>query len=301
LLSVTTDDPAAPSGSLTLTGVGLSSVLAISPLAIDFGVILAPGAADDVTLTLSNTSAETITLLDGVLSGGSAAAFSVGALAGELAPGASRTVAVGFEGSAAGTYSAQLTIAASEAGLPQVVVPLSARAVSSLLLVAPESLDFGPVEVSMHSDASHVTVTNQSGAAVTIDSLVLADPAFALSGATTPITLAPGHGVELQITFTPSAAGVVDSTLAVHLAGQTLPESVVSLRGEGTAPAAPDAGPHGQDAGPGSPDAGDGLGDAGGGGGCGCRVGHGAQPELGLLGAGLWLGLMWITRRRKRR
>ena len=299
MLSIATDDPAAPAGDLTLAGVGLSHVLAASPLAIDFGVIEAPGAAGNVALTVTNTSAETITLLDGALTGVSSAAFSVGALAGELAPGASRMVAVGFTGSAAGTYTAQLTITAAESGLPQVVVPLSARAVSSLLAVAPESLDFGSLEVGTSSEERTVTVTNQSGASVTIDALVVADTEFAVSGATPPITLAPGTSVEVQVSFTPSAAGLLSSKLEVHISGQTLPEMVVSLRGEGTAPPAPDAGPGEPDAGSGSPDAGTGLGEAGGGG-CGCRVGRGARPEPWFLGAGLWLGFVWMTRRRRR-
>jgi large repetitive protein len=297
-LTISTDAPAAPTGEVTLTGVGLSQLLAASPLEIDFGVIEAPGSGADVSLTISNTGGESLTLLDGTIAGSGAAAFSVEALAGALAPGASRTVAVGFDATVAGSYSAQLTIGVSESGVPDVVVPLTGKAVSSLLAVAPESLDFGTVEVGSSSETKTVTMTNQSGDVLNIVSLDVADAQFAVSGVTTPASLAAGASLDVMVTFTPTAVGAAASELEVHIEGQSEAEALVPLTGEGAAPPTPDAGPGDMvDAGTaGMPDAST-VGTAGGGG-CGCRVGGGGAPRSLVW---VLLGVALLRRRRLRR
>jgi MYXO-CTERM domain-containing protein len=310
-LAITTDAPAAPTADVALAGVGLSQVLAVSPLAIDFGVLEAPGSADAITLTVTNTSAESVTLDDGVLAGASASAFSVTGLAGALAPGASRSAQVGFSAAAAGNYTATLTIAATEPGLPDVVVPLAGKAVSSLVAIAPESLSFGAVELGSSATAQDVTVTNQSGGALTIDSITTTNDDFDVSGVTLPRSLAAGDSLVAQVSFTPSSVGAITGSIEVRIANQAAPEVTGQLSGEGTAVPAPDAGPGTPDAGPGTPDAGPsgadaapGSPDAGpttaGGGGCGCRVGGDQAPGAAWLGGGLLLGLALLTRRRRR-
>ncbi len=305
-LAIGTDDPAAPTADVSLVGLGLSQVLAVSPLAIDFGVIEAPGDGVDVSLQVTNTSSDPVTLLDGTLGGGSASVFSVASLAGVLAPGASRTVAVGFTAASAGDFTAELTIAAAESGVPAVVVPLTAKAVSSLLAVSPESLDFGALVVGETSSSMAVTVTNQSGGSVTVASLSVVDPAFTISGAATPITVVAGDSFTFEVSFTAGAVGVVTSAVQIFLDGQVTAEAVVAVSGEGTAMPGADAGPDAggendaggaADAGPGSPDAG--LGTSGGG--CGCSVGGRSPATSWLFGAGLLFGVVLLGVRRRRR
>lgn len=103
--------------------------------------------------------------------------------------------------------------------------------------VSPLALDFGNVVVAQTSAAQSVTVTNDTGSAVTIDALTLGGPQsgdFGFTVPATPFTLLDGEFATIDVTFTPSALGL--RVAALTIASADIPADVdVDLSGTGTA------------------------------------------------------------------
>ncbi|KAA1425011.1 choice-of-anchor D domain-containing protein [Mumia zhuanghuii] len=99
----------------------------------------------------------------------------------------------------------------------------------------PGSVDVGVVELGSSSDATEVTFTNTSSAAVQVEAPRLEGAAaadFAVDGGTLPRTLAAGESVEVSVEFTPTAAGTRTASLVVPASNGDV---TVPLRGEGVA------------------------------------------------------------------
>ena len=99
------------------------------------------------------------------------------------------------------------------------------------LTVSPGSLSFGSVPVGQ-TQASTVTVQNQGLSAVTLTGMQVADPAFTLAPAATPVTIPAGGTANMTVTFTPTsvknynsqivlASGGGDTKVAVSGAGES--------------------------------------------------------------------------------
>ena len=234
VLNVVSDDSTAPQAQVKLGGVGLSTVLAVSPTHLDFGANKLP-VVDSATktLTLINLSGDALVLNDAVLSGANASDFLFTPVAGTLQPGRSMTVRVNYRTAAAANSTATMSFGAKDPAVPAATVTLSGKAVSKLFAVTPESLDFGAVTAGQSSSPLTVVLSNLGDQAMSVASIQAADPRFVIEGNVTQ--LAPGANASFTVTFKPTASGEASSNAAITLTGASGAEATVALKGTGLA------------------------------------------------------------------
>jgi hypothetical protein len=107
---------------VALSGTGLLAQLTVMPGALAFGSI-AMGAAENLSVTLTNTGSASVTGIAATLGGSGAAAYSLIAPCSSttLAPGQGCTVTVSFTPISAGPETATLTVASSDPNGPAAV------------------------------------------------------------------------------------------------------------------------------------------------------------------------------------
>jgi MYXO-CTERM domain-containing protein len=130
-LVVTSDDPASPAATVTLAGTGVSELLSVSPLSLDFGTVTAPGVAGPKSVVVTNLGGDPLTLVEAAIAGSTPAAFNATSASGILAPGATRSVDVTFSPSAAGDFAATLTIESTDTTVPKATVGLTGKATAA--------------------------------------------------------------------------------------------------------------------------------------------------------------------------
>jgi subtilisin family serine protease len=158
---------------------------------------------------------------------------------GTVPAGGSMDVAVSFNtaGMFGGVYHGSLRVASNDPDEAVVVVPTELTAVGMPdLAAAPASLDFGWQYVGLSRDLT-LEVRNAGSDVLTVTGATLDNPAYALVGATFPITLGNHARTLLTVRFAPTAAcapcaGVL--TLASN--DSDLPETTVPLTGMALVP-----------------------------------------------------------------
>ncbi|MEZ5409249.1 MAG: choice-of-anchor D domain-containing protein [Acidimicrobiales bacterium] len=108
-----------------------------------------------------------------------------------------------------------------------------AAVVTGSALLAPTSVDFGPVYLGATSAAQTVTLTNNATGALDGITVAIAD-GFGRSGGTCGTTLGAGESCTIGVTFSPTASGPATATLAVS-ANVPITGSPVTLTGTGAA------------------------------------------------------------------
>lgn len=127
-LEVHTNDPVNPVTNVALTVEGSTALLTVDPVTLDVGA-QAPGSSVTDTVTLTNTGGDALVLVDGVVSGAGASAWSVSSSAGTLGRGASQTLTVTFSPQVEGVLLAQVTFASSDPTVPAAVLTLTGAGV----------------------------------------------------------------------------------------------------------------------------------------------------------------------------
>ncbi len=138
-------------------------------------------------------------------------------------PGASGTNTVTLTASGGGTSSAATTLT---------VVVLS-------LGLSPESVAFGSVSPGSSATPQPVTVTNNSGAAVTLGTIAATAPFGKSSDTCSGTVLANGASCTVSATFSPSVAGTYNASLNVPVTDPVLVTRTVALSGSSSSNAAP--------------------------------------------------------------
>lgn len=220
---------------------GGDAVLALDKTSHDFGIAVQGSPSAPVTFTVTNTGSAASGALTSMITGAGATAFSKGTDGCQgmtLAPSASCTVQVVFSPTGAGAASATLQLSATPGGA--LSASLTGTGVSSdALTIAPTSHDFGNVVMSQPSTPVTLTVTN-TGSAVTgalSASLSGSDMSqFAIgSNGCNGQTLAASATCTLQVTFTPTSAGIKTASLLVS--GTPGGAATTALTGTGVGPA----------------------------------------------------------------
>ncbi|HLJ18379.1 MAG TPA: choice-of-anchor D domain-containing protein [Bryobacteraceae bacterium] len=213
------------SQTLQLDGTGLiRSDLSVSPLQIAFlgNALIGIGASQ--TLTLQNTSSQTITLNSVTAS---PAVFSIGTntCPTMLLSGASCTVVVVFLPTVEGSASGLVTINHTGMGSPQ-LVPISGAG-SAPLGATPEILNFGDQQMGTTGVPFFESLRNFGASPVTISS-ASASGDFRISspGCTLPAQLNQFLSCAFGLTFTPSALGTRTGTLTVVASDLSTPHSI---------------------------------------------------------------------------
>jgi len=209
----------------------------LNPASVSFGKVTV-GKQATQAITVSNTGSASMNITSAQVSN---AQFSVSGMTMPmaLAPSQSASFSVGVTPTAAGNLTGTLTVSGDSGSTP-VLVNLSATAVSATggpqLSVSPASIDFGSVSTGTKGTTTLV-LSNTGASSLTISVLTLTGADFAISGITTPATIAAGQSANVTVTFSPTAAGSVTGSLSITSNDTTNPTLSIPLAGTGTSTA----------------------------------------------------------------
>jgi len=184
--------------------------LVCSPAHLRLGTVTI-GQNETQLIALTNTGASTTTISAISVSG---AEFSVSGLSlpATLAGGESVTLSVAFAPTTNGWASGKVTFTT---GVGSVSLPISGTGVTSeSVTAAPVSLSFGSVPVGT-SLTLPVVVTNRRSWNGTVTALQAVGAGYSVSGPALPLVLAPGQSATLNVSFTPSAAGLEGGSIFI--------------------------------------------------------------------------------------
>ncbi len=228
-LIIESNDTNQPTLSVVLSGrvVGVSSIV-VEPTSIDFGTVLLGQSADEA-VTVRNTGSANLVVSK--VQSSSLAFVLVGDSAFDLAPGASKTIAIQFSPTVSGQAQASLTVESNDSSRPQVTVPLSGVGVTPPeIALQPTQLDFGAVTVGESIELT-LTVSNSGGSPLLVSDVQSSDPAFAVEG-NTEFEVDAGTARVVVVRFAPALEGPVEGILVV-LSNALAPAVQLALSGTG--------------------------------------------------------------------
>ncbi len=245
--------------SVTLTGVGTSSVASIAPISLTFGNVNVGSTSSPLTTTVTNTSGTENLSLSGIsISGTNSNDFATSttgitspcANGGTLAPLASCSINLTFTPVAEGNgLTATFNMTASNANGNQSVagVTLTGTGLGSVINPSPTSLSFGAVAIGTTTPPQQtVTVANNGNAQLTFSSAPVVTGTnaseFNLATGTTCSSATPvaaGSSCTIGVTFAPTSTATVSGTvLSVPNNSGNTPSLQITLSGSGTGPTA---------------------------------------------------------------
>jgi len=151
--------------------------------------------------------------------------------------GAALAVSVEYVPESVGQHEGTIDFSISNPQTPFNQLPITGRGADSTLLIVPNDLFFGTIEVGCNARAKPVTIYNTGATAATIDSISLdsQDGVFEIRDApTTPLTISPGGSIGFEVGF--FAPEVSDYAGAIELNGTFNNQPVtyiISLQGSG--------------------------------------------------------------------
>jgi hypothetical protein len=184
------------------------------------------GPSQPVTLTNNGTTSLSITKI--VASIPFTQTNNCGA---SVAPGASCVISVRFKPSSATLQTGTLTVTDSAVGSPH-VVNLRGTGVSNPISFSPASLNVGTQSLNVAGGPAAITVTNISGASVTITSIVANGDFTETNSCTSPLPPAPSAACRVDVTFKPTAIGTRTGAITITDSAPGSPH-VVQLSGIG--------------------------------------------------------------------
>ncbi len=221
------------SGTVTasLTGTGTSPATdALAPASLSFGpqVLLTTSAAQQVTLT--NTGDVALTLIAAAVTEGDfAAANGCGT---SLNPHSSCSIAVAYQPKNVGAETGVLTV--SDQYRTQTVILRGTGVAPAGVSLAPfGGLQFAPTAVGATAAVQTVTLTNNGGLPLLIDSIVMqGEFGMVPQASTCGTTLAAGSACTMGVAFSPTSGGSRTGTLTVTSSAENSPHRL-SLSGIG--------------------------------------------------------------------
>jgi hypothetical protein len=225
-----------------LSGTGVAPIFAVSPDNVVFADQNVGSTGNPQSITITNNGDGDLVLSNVTLSGTNPGDFKLATLSLPITipPSKSTSISVSFAPIASGVRTAALTLQDNAAGSPH-SVPLSGTGLSPTLVITPQSqtLDFGSVNVGSTSNLQQVTLANTGTgnlviSAVTVVGANPGDFAFSLASQL-PITVPPQGNTIVNVSFTPSKAGVRTASLAITNNAAGSPH-LVNLTGTGMGP-----------------------------------------------------------------
>jgi hypothetical protein len=219
---------------LTGTATGGPTVpLTLAPATLTFAStgVGATAAAKIVTVTNSSSGSITINTIS-ASANYTAVGSGTSPCGGALAKAAKCTLSVTFTPSNTGAIKGAVAIATSGAGSPQIVGLSGTGAIPVTL--SPTSLTFAAQTVGTTSAPKTVTLINNSGATLSISSLVASGDFTAAPSGGTPCsaTVASAATCTFSVTFTPNVKGAITGAATVTESAPLGP-AVIKLTGTG--------------------------------------------------------------------
>ncbi len=209
----------------------VTGVLTGAPASISFGNV-PTGITQSQTDILTNTGSSSVTVTQATVSG---AGFSTTGLSLPLtlAPHQTASFQIAFSPTTAGTVNGTLALA-NDGSTHFVNIPFSGRGTTpGSLNTNPTSFNFGTVAIGS-SQIQTETVMNTGSQNLTISAASI-NGAFALSGLTLPLTLAPNQSSTFGVLFAPGTPGPTRGTLSLTVSGSNTSVDT-ALSGTGVLP-----------------------------------------------------------------
>jgi len=196
---------------LSSTGVPLTTAT-LSPSSIPFADQAINSSSALKPMTLTNTGSAplvpTLITVNGPFSEQDTC------LNATIAPGKSCSIQIAFIPTQTGAQSGTVVVSSNIAG-GQLISSLSGNAVAAgTISVLPLALTFSGQALNTVSPAQTVTLNNNGGGSVSIQSVV-ASSSFMIASNVCGSSLAAGSGCAIAVKFAPTAAGVVNGTLTM--------------------------------------------------------------------------------------
>ena len=188
-----------------------AATLKVDPSPIWAGNI-AVGQSATLTTTLSNSGPQSVTVSK-ASSNNSAYSVSSPSFPLSLVSGKSVKVTINFAPKSAQRMIGTITFG-SNAADPSLALALNGWGVSANVSASPASVNFGSVASGGSSSVSE-TLTNSGSASLTISSANTNGSAFARTGISPPLTLAPAHSITFKVLFMPKSSGAASGSLTV--------------------------------------------------------------------------------------
>ncbi len=230
-------DGGPPTGQeVALSGTGALGVqVAVNPAELNFGTraVGRPGASERVAL--ANHGGGLVAVSSVKVTGADSSDFSLSSDScgnGPVTSGGGCSVAVTFTPSEAGPRTATLSFAESASQEPQQVSLSGVGIDTGGLVVSPDVVTFGDVNLAQAGGPQTATVSNRSSGALAIGSVKLAgadagDFSLASDGCNGQ-TLAPNGACTIKVQFAPAAVGALSAMLTIGQARGHVQEVALS-------------------------------------------------------------------------
>ena len=212
-----------------------------TPSAINFGSVVVSTSSSAATITITNTSRQSVSIQQ-VSSSLAQFAVLAPAMPLNLAPRSSTSFQIVFTPNAANTFSGNIVITPGHKGGGPISIAVSGSGLLSnssqtqtyLLSASKSSLSFGSMQVGS-SSAQAFTLTNTGTGSVNISQVAATGAGFTVSGFPGAMTLAAGQSLPLTASFSPASAGAVAGSISV-VSNATNSPLAMSLSGTGVQP-----------------------------------------------------------------
>jgi hypothetical protein len=205
-----------------------SSTVNIYPAGLAFFDQMVGTQSSGEAVTLVNNGTTTLTIAKIATSAG----FSeTNTCKGSVLAGASCTISVHFKPTAASIQAGTLTVTSSDAGSPH-VINVQGTGVNNAISFLPAALNFESQPLNVAAGTASVTVTNISGTAVTISTVIASGDFSQTSNCVSPLPPNPGSACRIDVTFKPTAAGTRTGAITITDSAPGSPH-VLNLTGVG--------------------------------------------------------------------
>ena len=215
-----TDNAGGGSQVVNLTGQNVATAPAIklSPSGLAFSILPVGSTSNAQVITLTNTSAATVTGLSVGNPTGADFAIAAGSnsCSTSLTAGAGCNFQVVFNPTAAGNRTSTITIANSAANQTLNLAGFGETATPSAFVRDP-SLVFPDQVVGTTSNTQNITLVNNGDVPLSIASVTIGAGDFAIGNncPVTPATVNPAQSCNVSVSFTPTAAGNRTGTVTI--------------------------------------------------------------------------------------
>ena len=187
-----------------------NAALSLSSVSLDFGKVVV-GNSKALTITATNgTSAGLI--VTGISVSSSSFSYSGPSLPLTIPSGGNATLNLAFAPSGAGNTSGTISIANNLSGEPSLLQVSGDGVSGGHLSASPTSVNFGNVQIGTNKTAT-ATLSNTGGSDLTISQAQMSGTGFQFNGLNVPVTLSPGQGIPVTLTFSPRSGGNSSGTL----------------------------------------------------------------------------------------
>ena len=220
--------------NVSLTGIGSSSSVSLTPASLAYGTQLIGTSSPSQAATLTNTGTTVIDISSIATTGPFSQTSNCSST---LAVGANCSINVVYTATKAGTETGSLSITDSASNSPQTV---ALTGVGTVMSYSPGSLNFGNQTKGTSSQPQTITVTNIGSLPVTLNSIRITGSrvtSFSIASTSTcPLTtalLGAGASCTVNVIFNPQLKGALNADITVTDTGGGSPQNI-PVAGSGT-------------------------------------------------------------------